>query len=101
MRGVGMRLLARQQVPIMLSLVADARHVIGVDLAHDRFTGAVVDLRGRIIHSEEQPVPPRDSDAAVAAVYALLDKLVRAARTPIMGIGIGTPGWSTRSAAWS
>ena len=66
--------------PIMLSLVADARHVIGVDLAHDRFMGAVVDLRGRIMQAEEQPVPPRDGDAAVAAVYALLDKLVRADR---------------------
>ena len=54
--------------PIMLSLVADARHVIGVDLAHDRFMGAVVDLRGRIVQEEEQPVPPRDGDAAVAAV---------------------------------
>ncbi len=88
--GIGSSLGGKS--PIMLSLVADARHVIGVDLAHDRFMGAVVDLRGRIIHAEEQPVPPRDGDAAVAAVYALLDKLVRAARTPIMGIGIGTPG---------
>ena len=88
--GIGSSLGGKS--PIMLSLVADARHVIGVDLAHDRFTGAVVDLRGRIIQAEEQPVPPRDGDAAVAAIYALLDKLVKAARTPIMGIGIGTPG---------
>jgi hypoxanthine phosphoribosyltransferase len=91
-REVGMGSSLGGKSPIMLSLVADARHVVGVDLAHDRFMGAVVDLRGRIIHAEEQPVPPRDGDAAVAAVYALLDKLVRAARTPIMGIGIGTPG---------
>ncbi|HZM50935.1 MAG TPA: winged helix-turn-helix transcriptional regulator, partial [Vicinamibacteria bacterium] len=40
--GVGSSLGGKS--PIMLSLVADARHVIGVDLAHDRFMGAVVDL---------------------------------------------------------
>jgi predicted NBD/HSP70 family sugar kinase len=76
----------------MLSLVADSRRVIGVDLAHDRFRGALVDLRGRITHTAEQPVPPRGGDAVVAALCDLLDTLERGAQAPIAGIGIGTPG---------
>src|SRR5262245_3724043 len=36
--------------PILLSLVSDSRHVIGLDLAHDVFLGALVDLRGSIRH---------------------------------------------------
>src|SRR5688500_6192641 len=34
--------------PILLSLAAESRHLVGLDLAHDHFTGAVLDLRGRI-----------------------------------------------------
>jgi predicted NBD/HSP70 family sugar kinase len=63
-----------------------------VDLAHEVFRGALVDLRGRITHTDDQPVPPRRGDAVVAALYELLDRLVGAATTPIAGIGIGTPG---------
>lgn len=91
-REVGLGSSLGGKSPMMLSLVADSRHVIGVDLAHDRFTGALVDLRGRVIQEEEQPVPPRGGDAAVATVYEMLDKLVRSASAPIVGIGIGTPG---------
>jgi glucokinase-like ROK family protein len=91
-REVGFGSSLGGKTPILLSLMADARHVIGVDLAQDSFTGAVVDLRGRVTEEAEQVVPPRDGDAAVAALYALLDTLVRQARTPIAGIGIGTPG---------
>ena len=62
----------------MLSLVADARHVIGVDLAHDRFweqwsTSAAGSSTRRNSRSRRATTA-----AAVAAVYALLDKLVRA-----------------------
>jgi glucokinase-like ROK family protein len=88
--GVGSSLGGKS--PIMLSLVAESRHVIGVDLAHDRFLGALVDLRGRIARTEQQAAPARGGEAAVAAVYELLDRLVAGAPTPIAGIGIGTPG---------
>jgi predicted NBD/HSP70 family sugar kinase len=91
-REVGIGSSIGGKSPIMLSLVADARHVIGVDLAHDRFMGAVVDLRGRIIHSSSSRCRRATATPPWPPSYALLDKLVRAARTPIMGIGIGTPG---------
>jgi len=37
------------KMPILLDLVDDARHVLGLDLAHDRLRGAVVNLRGAIL----------------------------------------------------
>jgi N-acetylglucosamine repressor len=78
--------------PILLSLVADSRHVIGLDLAQDRFCGALVNLRGEIRQTADVPVPSGDADAALASVYELLDGLVAAAGRPIVGIGVGTPG---------
>jgi N-acetylglucosamine repressor len=78
--------------PILLSLIPDSRSVIGLDLAYDTFSGAVVNLRGKILRRAETPVRGRDGDAALASVYELLDELVPAARQPLVGIGVGTPG---------
>jgi glucokinase-like ROK family protein len=78
--------------PILLSVVADSRHLIGLDLAQDRFCGALVNLRGEIRQTLDLPVPSGDGDAALAAVYELLDGLIAAATRPLVGIGVGTPG---------
>jgi N-acetylglucosamine repressor len=78
--------------PILLSLAADARHVIGLDLAHDRFSGAILNLRGKIRERVDLPVDGIDGDAALRLVYKVLDKLVRTASRPLLGIGVGTPG---------
>jgi glucokinase-like ROK family protein len=77
--------------PILLSLVEDAYHLVGVDLANDEFRGAVVNLRGEIVHSLSLPLL-RQGEAALAQVYALLDALVAHTEQPLLGIGIGTPG---------
>ncbi|MBI1881594.1 MAG: ROK family transcriptional regulator [Chloroflexi bacterium] len=78
--------------PILLSVVDNSRHLIAIDLADSEFQGAVVDLRGRIIHRECLPVNDRDGEAALEIVYELGDKLIAAAPPPLLGIGIGTPG---------
>jgi glucokinase-like ROK family protein len=78
--------------PILLSVVADSRHLIGLDLAQDRFCGALVNLRGEIRQTLDLPVPSQDGDAALAAVYELVDGLIAAATRPLVGIGVGTPG---------
>ena len=80
------------KAPILLSLVSDSRYVIGLDLAQDRFCGALVNLRGEIRQTIDLPVPSGDGDDALASVYELLDGLVAAASRPIVGIGVGTPG---------
>jgi glucokinase-like ROK family protein len=77
--------------PILLSLVPDSRCLIGLDLAQYQFRGAVVNLRGAICEMVTMPVTGRDGEA-LALVYTILDRLVRASCRPIVGIGVGTPG---------
>lgn len=78
--------------PILLSVVDDAYHMIGVDLANDEFRGAVVDLRGELLHSASLPMQTRDGEASLDLVYSLIDGLIARSERPLLGIGIGTPG---------
>lgn len=78
--------------PILLSLVGDSRFLIGLDLSHSRFRGAVVDLRGKIHEMITLPVNDRDGEEALVQVYEILDRLIAAASHPLVGIGVGTPG---------
>lgn len=78
--------------PILLRVMDGARHLIGIDLANSEFRGAVTDLRGQVIHRVSLPVHEQDGQAALELVYALCDQLLPAATSPVLGIGIGTPG---------
>lgn len=89
---VGYGLSACGKPPILLSMRDDARHLIGVDLASGEFRGAVVNLRGEICHRVNLPLQDQDGDKALALVYQLIDELIAAAESPLLGIGIGTPG---------
>ena len=42
--------------PVLLGVVNDARHLIGLDLANSEFRGAVFDLRGEILHHVNKPL---------------------------------------------
>lgn len=89
---VGLGPSAGGKPPILLSVVDNARYLIGVDLAESEFRGAVINLRGEIKHPLSLPIHDRDGDAALALVYDLIDELVAIADSPILGVGIGTPG---------
>jgi glucokinase-like ROK family protein len=78
--------------PILLKVVDDSRHLIGIDLAQDEFCGAVANLRGEIRHQVSLPLDGRDGEAALGLVYDLVHRLVTATESPLLGIGIGTPG---------
>lgn len=78
--------------PILLSVVDNSRHLIGIDLANSEFRGAVTDLRGNILHRHSLQVNDTNGEAAVQLTYQLVDHLVKAASSPILGIGIGAPG---------
>ncbi len=80
------------KAPILLSLVADSRYLIGLNLAKDKFVGAVVNLRGQIKEMLEFPVNERDGVQALQLVYQMLDQLTAKGWKPLVGIGIGTPG---------
>lgn len=78
--------------PILLSLNADSRCLIGLDLAHNKFSGALVNLRGEIKEAVDLPVDGHSSEEALVLVYEILDRLMAAACQVVVGIGVGTPG---------
>jgi hypothetical protein len=78
--------------PILLSLAADSRFLIGLDLAHNNFYGAVVNLRGIVREAIEFPIQEYDGEQALNAVFKILDHLVQSPHHPLVGIGIGAPG---------
>jgi len=79
--------------PILLSLVENARYLIGVDLAYNEFCGAIVNLRGQTVEKVSLPIDATcTGEAALASLYAILDSLVQKNYHPLVGIGIGTPG---------
>jgi glucokinase-like ROK family protein len=80
------------KAPILLNLVADSRYLIGLNLAQDKFIGAVVNLRGEIKETVEIPVEDNDSEQALGYVYQILDQLTGKSWQPLVGIGVGTPG---------
>jgi len=89
---VGMGTSAGGKTPILLSVVDDAYHMIGVDLANDEIRGAVVNLRGEVRQALSLPLESLDSDVSLNQVYDLLDALIAQTNQPLLGIGIGTPG---------
>jgi predicted NBD/HSP70 family sugar kinase len=80
------------KAPIMLSIVGDARQVIGLDLGEAVFSGALVNLHGEVRRVVELPVDGRNGDDALALVYRLVDELLADATAGPLGIGVGTPG---------
>lgn len=78
--------------PILLSVVPDARYMIGLNLTQDKFIGAVVNLRGEIKETVEVDVHDDNGEKALQLVYQIIDQLIRKKLKPIVGIGVGTPG---------
>src|SRR5688572_13569013 len=78
--------------PILLGIVPDSRYLIGLNLAQDKFIGAIVNLRGEIKELVEVPVPDGNGKNALEFVYQIIDQLLKKKIRPIMGIGVGTPG---------
>lgn len=78
--------------PILLSVIADSRYLIGLNLAQDKFIGAVVNLRGEIKETVEVTVRDDNGEQALQLVYQILDQLIRKKFKPLVGIGVGAPG---------
>ena len=80
--------------PILLSLAADSRHLIGLDLAYQEFTGAIVNLRGQIREMVSRPIFSNNGENALQLAYEMIDRLVRVSSQPLVGICVATPGLS-------
>ncbi len=77
---------------ILLQMAADSRYLIGLNLAQDKFIGAITNLRGEIKETCEVPAENGDGQLALRRVYELLDPLTNSRWKPLLGIGVGTPG---------
>ncbi|MBL8089511.1 MAG: ROK family transcriptional regulator [Anaerolineales bacterium] len=80
------------KTPILLSIVPDSRYMLALNLAQDKFIGAIVNLRGEIKEMVEVQVNDNNGEKALELVYQILDQLIRKKIKPIVGIGVGTPG---------
>ncbi len=78
--------------PILLSAAENSYSIIGIDLGNSEFRGGIFDLRGNKLHGLNLPTNGQVGAAALNLVYALIDQLLPLADSPVLGIGIGTPG---------
>lgn len=78
--------------PTLVALNANSRTIITLDLGERTFTAALANLRGELAGRTSRDLEGRDGDEAVAIVHELIDEVRAAATTPILGIGVGTPG---------
>ena len=92
LKEVGLGVSIGGKSPILLSIVPDSRYLIGLNLAQDKFIGAVVNLRGEIKEIVEAPVENDDGQTALELVYQIIDQLFKKKIKPVLGIGVGTPG---------
>lgn len=78
--------------PILLRVVADARHTLGIDLSGPLLRGAVFDLRGHILQRASAQPAGNDDPSTLEPVFTLIDTLLAAADRPVLGLGVGLPG---------
>lgn len=78
--------------PILLSLIEDSRLMIGIDISHNKFRGAIVNLRGKLRDLIIITLDGQDGDEAIQMVYKIIDELIEKVDHPLLGIGVGTPG---------
>jgi predicted NBD/HSP70 family sugar kinase len=78
--------------PTLVALNANARTIITLDLGERTFTAALANLRGEIAARTTRDLEGRDGQRALDVVHELIDEVRAAATSPILGIGVGTPG---------
>lgn len=91
---LGQREDARPGKPAtLIDVDRGAFQIIGIDLSeHQRFLGAVVDLDGGIVARAEVACAGATGEHAVALVVELVRTLLASTATPVLGIGVGSPG---------
>jgi glucokinase-like ROK family protein len=78
--------------PTLLSFIDNAYQIIGLHVGGRNTSGAVTDLRGRILDRARRPTDNTDEESVLACLYAVLDALRTQLTRPLLGIGVSTPG---------
>lgn len=89
----GRRLTGTGKPATLLGIVADARHVVCLDLSDPSgFVGGVVNLTGEVVARRSAERHGRTGDAAVTLTAELAADLLAATEQPVLGVGVGSPG---------
>jgi predicted NBD/HSP70 family sugar kinase len=79
--------------PTLVGLLADAAHIVALDLSpDDRMTGAVIDLFGQVKSRAEVRHDRVTGEEAVELAVGLAEQLRKSTDRPVLGVGVGTPG---------
>jgi N-acetylglucosamine repressor len=78
--------------PIMLRVIDDSRHLIGISLMNGELSGATINLRGTIRQRACRTLRRNEADSVLAQIYEIIDELTESAASSLLGIGISTPG---------
>jgi predicted NBD/HSP70 family sugar kinase len=77
----------------LVGIVPDARHVVCLDLSDDeRFTGALVNLAGKVLVRRSRRRTARTGAAAADVAVELAAELAAETTQPVLGVGVGSPG---------
>ncbi len=79
--------------PTLVGLVADAKHVVAIDLSvDDHVVGAVLNLAGEVVARDTHPLQGRRGPEAVALVRSFAARMIEQSTRPLLGVGVATPG---------
>lgn len=79
--------------PTLVGLVADAKHVVAIDLSvDDQVAGAVLTLEGQVVLRDARPREGRTGADAVALVREFAADLIARSSRPLLGVAVATPG---------
>ncbi len=77
----------------LLEINRNAFQIIGIDLSdYAEFRGALLDLDGTILEHRSIALSGSTGEHATAKVTGLIEELLALATSPILGIGVGSPG---------
>src|SRR5215831_19004757 len=78
--------------PTLLAFNSDTYDMIAVDIGSDKAIGALLDLRGRILHQEKLLIHTDGAEKPLDTLYRVIELLVEQAKHPLLGIAVGAPG---------
>jgi predicted NBD/HSP70 family sugar kinase len=94
LRELGQGASAGGKPPTLLALNERAREIVALDLGHQPFLAALVDLTGRIHERSHADLSTGGlvGHQAVEAASEIISEMVARATAPVLGIGVGAPG---------
>ncbi len=94
LRELGRGESAGGKPPTLLALNERARDIVAVDLGHQPFQAALVDLTGRIHDrvSVDDAEGQLTGGRALEMAVHLVDSILAKSSAPVLGVGVGAPG---------